>query len=218
MRVRTSLEARTSLVAVAFYKENKKPWDDCQACRFGQKAEIGQGLTIFILQGRPQRPVRNSLDHLVGEREQLGRDFEAEPLRGPEIDDKVELCGLHHRQFAWLFALQDSTDIDTSLSIGIRDAGAVGHKPAGKGILTKFIDCRYGMIRRERDQLLTSSIEERLTRHQEPAASQVQQPPKRCIDVALAARIQDQNLPADALAPRLHVLRLLLGVLAMGVD
>ena len=24
--------------------------------------------------------MRNSLDHLVGEREQLGRDFEAEPL------------------------------------------------------------------------------------------------------------------------------------------
>jgi hypothetical protein len=37
------------------YKENKKPWDDCQACRFGQKAEIGQGLTVFILQGRPPK-------------------------------------------------------------------------------------------------------------------------------------------------------------------
>src|SRR5215475_2085259 len=159
-----------------------------------------------------------SFDYLIGEREQLWWNFKAEPLRGPEIDDKVELCGLHHRQFAWLFALQDSTDIDTSLSIGIRDAGAVGHKPAGKGILTKFIDCRYGMIRRERDQLLTSSIEERVTRDQEPSGSPFDQCPKRCIDVALAARIQDQNLPADAGSPRLHVLGLLFGVLAMGVD
>jgi hypothetical protein len=37
------------------YKENKKPWDDCQACRFGHKAEIGQGLTVFILRGRPPK-------------------------------------------------------------------------------------------------------------------------------------------------------------------
>jgi hypothetical protein len=36
------------------YKENKKPWDDSHACRFGQKAEIGQVLTVFILQGRPK--------------------------------------------------------------------------------------------------------------------------------------------------------------------
>src|SRR5262249_43374158 len=41
-------------------KKTKEPWDDSRACRFGQKAEIGQVLTVFILQGRPQRPVRNS--------------------------------------------------------------------------------------------------------------------------------------------------------------
>src|SRR5262249_20071960 len=39
---------------VGNYKENKKPWDDCQRWGFGQKAEIGQGLTVFMLQGRPK--------------------------------------------------------------------------------------------------------------------------------------------------------------------
>src|SRR5215510_14181931 len=34
--------------------------DDGQACRFGQKAEIGQVLTVFTLQGVGRRPVGNS--------------------------------------------------------------------------------------------------------------------------------------------------------------
>ena len=33
--------------------------------------------------------------------------------------DPDHVCRLHYRKFAWLFALQDSTDIDSSLSIGI---------------------------------------------------------------------------------------------------
>src|SRR5215467_6666833 len=80
------------------YKENKKPWDDCQACRVGQKAEIGQGLTIFILQGRPQRPVRNSLDHLVGDGEQPVRNLEDERLGGFDVDGKIKLGGQRDRQ------------------------------------------------------------------------------------------------------------------------
>src|SRR5262252_4667290 len=58
------------------------------------------------------------------------------------------------------------------------------------------------MIRRERDQLLTSRIEERVTRHQEPSGPPFDQHPKRSIDIALAGRIQDQNLPADGIATR----------------
>ena len=45
------VERRNWVLKPSDYKENKKPWDNCQAYRFGQKAEIGQGLTVFILQG-----------------------------------------------------------------------------------------------------------------------------------------------------------------------
>ena len=41
-----------------------------------------------------------SLDHLVGDGRQTGRDLEAERFRGFEIDHELEFCGLHHRQIA----------------------------------------------------------------------------------------------------------------------
>ena len=74
------------------------------------------------------------------------------------------------------------------------------------------------MIRREHDQLLTPAIEERISCDQEPCGPPCDQCPKRSINVALAARFQDQNLSADAVSPRLQVLGLLFGVVAFWVD
>jgi hypothetical protein len=74
------------------------------------------------------------------------------------------------------------------------------------------------MIRRERDQLLTSVKEERISCDQEPCGLPCDQCPKRIIKFALAARIQDQNLSADAVSPLLQVLGLLFGVLGLWVD
>src|SRR6266508_1450510 len=45
------------------------------------------------------------LDHLVGKREQGGRDFEAERLGRPEVQHKLEFSGLHDRQVGRLLAL-----------------------------------------------------------------------------------------------------------------
>jgi hypothetical protein len=66
----------------------------------------------FILQGRPQRPVRNSFDHLVGASEQRDRQrVQAERLGGFQIDDQVELGRVLHRQIGRLLALEDAVDI-----------------------------------------------------------------------------------------------------------
>jgi hypothetical protein len=46
-----------------------------------------------------------SFDHLVGEREQLGWDFDTECLCGGKVDDQIEFSPEVDRQVAGLFAL-----------------------------------------------------------------------------------------------------------------
>ena len=45
------------------------------------------------------------LDHLVGKRKQPVRNFQAERLSGPEIDQELELCRQHNRQVTGLSPL-----------------------------------------------------------------------------------------------------------------
>src|SRR5262249_15913334 len=52
-----------------------------------------------------------SFDHLVGEREQLWRDFEAEPLGGDQIEDEIELARLLNRNVARLRPAQNFVHI-----------------------------------------------------------------------------------------------------------
>src|SRR5438034_3847786 len=54
----------------------------------------------------------NSLDHLVGEREQLGRNVEPERLRGLDVDGELKPGRLQDRQVCRLFALENARGID----------------------------------------------------------------------------------------------------------
>src|SRR5215471_181520 len=84
---------------------------DAKLLHLGQKAVIGQGLPFSSPRVGCQRPVRNSFDHLVGEREQPVRNLEAKRLRGLEIDGQFELRWPLNGKISRLGSLEDAIDI-----------------------------------------------------------------------------------------------------------
>jgi hypothetical protein len=69
-------------------------------------------------------------NHLVGALRQRLRDFQAERLRGVEVDDQLELGGLLDRQLARFRALEDLVHIDRGAPEEITVIRAVAHETA----------------------------------------------------------------------------------------
>src|SRR3974390_3302920 len=51
-------------------------------------------------------------DHIVGTGEQRGREREAEPPGGLEVDDQFDLCGLLNRQVGGSLAFENAPGVD----------------------------------------------------------------------------------------------------------
>jgi hypothetical protein len=69
-----------------------------------------------------KRTFDSSFDHIVGERKQLGRNFETH-LRGRvPVHDKLEFCRLQYRQVSNFFAPGNSAAVDTGLAITVGGA------------------------------------------------------------------------------------------------
>ena len=69
--------------------------------------------------GHQRHAIAALFDHLVGERKQPVRNFEAERLGGLEIEHELEFGGPHDRQVARLLALENPPGVDAGLAIGI---------------------------------------------------------------------------------------------------
>jgi hypothetical protein len=89
-----------------------------------------------------------SLDHLVGEREQLVGHLQAQRLGYAEVDDQLELGWLHHREVGRLLALEDSTGVDAHLMIGVGQIRPVACQAPGDRVFALFINRRNGVAGR----------------------------------------------------------------------
>jgi len=56
-------------------------------------------------------------DHLVGAGKKRLRQFHPKSIGGLQVDDKIELRGLRHRQIGWFRTLEDAAGIDAHLAI-----------------------------------------------------------------------------------------------------
>src|SRR5215470_1956334 len=74
-------------------------------------------------------------------------------LGGLKVDDKLNFCGLNHRQVGRLFSLKDATNIDADLTERIVNIGPIAHEASSWGEPAESGDSWHGVARRQRGQL-----------------------------------------------------------------
>src|SRR6266851_1285210 len=152
-----------------------------------------RGVRLLLVVGEGELPPR-SLDHLVGEREQVRRDFEAERLRGLEIDDEFELVYLLDRQVGRVGALKNSTSVSTAFVIAITEDRSIAHQATGFDELAEFVERRDCMTCRKRDKVLAPTGEERVGADEKRIGPLLDKRREDLIEVVFSDRTHDTEL------------------------
>src|ERR1700730_4680109 len=116
------------------------------SCQFQTRAGAAKDLRLF--------------DDLVGEGQNFVRDCETERFGSLHVNNQLNLRRLLHRRFCGLLAFQDATNIDTCLTVRVRDARSVAQQPARRSNLVPIIDRRDCKARRQRYDLVAAGGEE----------------------------------------------------------
>src|SRR5262249_29920769 len=149
-----------------------------------------------------------SLDHLVGASEHRQRNAEAECFCSLQVDDQFDLDRLLDRHLRRLFALEDSTCIDSSLAVTLCEARSIAHQPTGCRELPESEDRGKRMPGRKYDKLLFSRIEECVASHDDRACSSLGQVFEGGVDFAWTARLKDCDLKPERASRTLQLLYL----------
>src|SRR5262249_26230007 len=102
------------------------------------------------------------LDDLIGEGEQLWRDFQAERLGSFAIKNELELIYLLDRQLSGFNPLENATHVNAAFVIAIPEHRSIAHQATDFGILADFVERRNCVSRRQRDEMLAPAVEERV--------------------------------------------------------
>src|SRR5829696_8795567 len=86
------------------------------------------------------------LDHLIGLSLERQRNGEAERPSGVEIEYELHLSRLQDREVGWLFSLEHSGGIGSSLPIDRGKIGAVANETAFDGKLAKLVHRRNAVL------------------------------------------------------------------------
>src|SRR5262249_15249031 len=130
-----------------------------------------------------------SFDQLIGEREQIVRNFDAECLSGGEIYDQFVFGPKFDRQVAGLFALENPTDVDTGAAISIRLTWSVADQAANLSVLAVVIHRRQGVPGCEPHELPALTDEEYSSGDEQPARARLADLCERRMDFTLLVAV-----------------------------
>jgi len=158
---------------------------------------------------RSQAPPRTlavrSLDHLIGGRQQRFRDGEPERFGGLEVDDKLNFCGLLHRQIGRFVAFENAPGIYANLVVVISDAAAIAHQAAGQGELAVCVDRGQRMASRQRRELFRAPMVEGTVADQDRTNALLRKSCESRFEIAIGSGIHNKELQAKRARCRLQV-------------
>src|SRR5215211_2669059 len=101
-------------------------------------------------------------DHLVGAREQRGRDVEPERLGGLDVDHELELGRLLDRDVGWLRSAQNLVDKLGGPSVELRPVWSIGDQTSGFDILANAVHRGQSRGQRQHTDAKAVGIHERI--------------------------------------------------------
>src|SRR5262245_12683911 len=107
------------------------------------------------------------LDHIVRPRQHVRRNRQADLLCCFQIDDKLELFGLFHREIGRLGTFQNFVHISSGTAYQVIPAHSITHKPTSFHKLRRVIYRRKPVLYRKFANLFTLGIEYWTTQHQD---------------------------------------------------
>src|SRR6516162_7982638 len=149
-----------------------------------------------------------SFNHLVGEREQIVRDFDVQCPRGPQIDHELKFGRPQHRQVRRLLAFENPSGIAAGLSEGIISVDPIAHQPAGHRMFAELIHRGHGMARCKSNDPVATCVKERIGADDEGENLLTPDKIERCVDFAGAAGRQRAKLQAKRPRRRLSIRQL----------